>query len=219
MKLFDETSYRQGIEHLSQADQDLQSVIERYGPPPEWTREPGFATLVRIILEQKVSLAAAAAVYRRLLSLIGPLTPENFVLQPEDRLYALGVSRRKIIYCRELARSIIDQQLDLRGLTCLSDQEAIAELKKIKGIGQWTATIYLLMCLRRLDVWPLGDLALIQAVSHLKGIDHDRARLETISDPWRPYRSIAARICWHYYLRHPTLRGPKGKPGPAIASA
>lgn len=209
MKLFDETSYRQGIEHLSQADQDLQSVIDRYGLPPEWIREPGFSTLVRIILEQKVSLAAAAAVYRRLLSLIEPLTPEQFVLQPEDRLYALGVSRGKIRYCQELARSIIDQQLDLPGLTRLSDQEAIAELKKIKGIGQWTATIYLLMSLRRLDVWPLGDIALVQAVSHLKGIGRDRTSVEAISHQWKPYRSIAARICWHYYLHHPALRKSK----------
>ncbi len=201
-----------GLGELCARDRDLAAVIERHGPPPAWSRDPGFATLVRIILEQQVSLASARAVHARLEAALGRVTPEALLGESEESLRSLGFSRQKSGYCRELARSVVRRELDLASLERLGDDEARETLTSIRGIGPWTANIYLLMALGRPDVWPVGDQALAVAAQRLKrwrsAPTHER--LEKLARPWRPWRSVAARILWHYYLAELAPDRPAG---------
>ena len=195
-------SFDQALISLRDVDPDLGEVLSRLGPPPMWDRDAGFPTLVQIILEQQVSLASAKAAFDKLSNKIAPLEPESFLTLDDTTLKSIGFSGQKGRYCRELAHAIVDGTLDLDVLPSLLDQEIRAELEKVTGIGPWTADIYLLMALLRPDVWPPGDLALAAAVQDLKGLDH-RPRseeLQEIARPWRPWRSVAARILWLHYL-------------------
>jgi DNA-3-methyladenine glycosylase II len=187
---------------LAKADKDLGRVLTAHGPPPLWARKPGFVTLVRIILEQQVSLASADAMYRRLLENIKPLAPEVVITAGADFLRSLGVTRQKAGYCINLAEAIRDGELDLVNTGRKSDQSAIEELVSVKGIGPWTARIYLLMALRRPDIWPVGDIALATAVKNLKGWQArpSQSELADIAKAWKPHRATAARMLWHYYL-------------------
>ncbi len=191
-----------GVQQLSAADCDLARVVNEYGPPPMWGRSPGFATLLRIILEQQVSLASADAAYRRLRTCIGRVTPRAFLELDDRALRKAGFSRQKTLYGRELARAFRDGQLKTFDLKRMSDSEITASLTQIKGIGEWTVNIYLLMGLRRPDVWPPGDLALAKAARDLKRLNDipDDEQLASMSEAWRPWRAVAARILWHYYL-------------------
>ncbi|HYP53795.1 MAG TPA: hypothetical protein VEQ42_09670 [Pyrinomonadaceae bacterium] len=168
-----------------------------------WAREPGFPTLVRIILEQQVSLASARAAFERLLAAAGPpLTPQKFLALDDDALRAAGFSRQKTAYGRELAAALTSGRLDLARVARLGDEEARAELTRVKGVGRWTADIYLLMALGRPDVWPSGDLALAVAAERVKRLPSrpNFVELESLGDAWRPWRAVAARILWHQYL-------------------
>jgi DNA-3-methyladenine glycosylase II len=178
-------------------------VLVRHGPPPLWARPAGFATLSRIILEQQVSLASAAAVYRRLEAGLGRLTSGSVAAAGERRIRVLGVTRQKASYLVRLARAVDSGRLDLAALACLPDDEARAALLRLKGIGPWSADIYLLMALRRPDVWPAGDLALATAARAIKRLRRRPSpeRLTRLAEPWRPYRSVAARMLWQHYLR------------------
>lgn len=190
------------LEVLANRDPDLARILRDHGPPPMWEREPGFATLVHIILEQQVSLASAQAAYNRLLAATSPLTPERFLELDDTRLRTIGFSRQKTGYGRGLARAIIEGRLDLTRLDTRDDASAHSELVRVKGIGPWTADIYLLMVLRRPDVWPSGDLALANAVLRLKHLDAQPTfdELDAMAGLWRPWRAVAARLLWHYYL-------------------
>ena len=188
--------------YLASQDADLAGIVNKFGPPPLWARDEGFGTLVQIILEQQVSLSSAKAAYTRLLTAAGLLTPARFLHFNDEELKIIGFSRQKTVYGRELARSISEGRLDLVALRGMNDEAARSELMKVKGIGRWTADIYLLMALRRADVWPRGDLALAVAAQKVKGlvarpVDEE---LEAISIHWRPWRAVAARLLWHYYL-------------------
>jgi DNA-3-methyladenine glycosylase II len=187
---------------LAERDSDLARILKRIGPPPMWDREPGFPTLVHIILEQQVSLASAKAAFDKLSDTIAPLDPESLLTLNDATLKSIGFSGQKGRYCRELARAIIDGSLNLEALASLSDDKVRAELEKVTGVGPWTSNIYVLMVLLRPDVWPPGDLALAAAVQDLKGLDHrpQPAELQKIADRWRPWRSVAARILWYHYL-------------------
>ncbi|HYE34196.1 hypothetical protein [Methylocaldum sp.] len=167
-----------------------------------WAREPGFSTLIRIILEQQVSLASARATYERLLASVAPLTPEGFLALHDIALGKIGFSRQKIAYGRYLAQSIAEGRLDLGELDSLDDETARSRLTKLKGIGLWTADIYLLMALRRPDVWPGGDLGLMLAVQDVKRLSSrpDPNVMTAIAESWRPWRAVAARLLWHHYL-------------------
>ncbi|MGD9899923.1 MAG: DNA-3-methyladenine glycosylase [Calditrichaceae bacterium] len=167
-----------------------------------WNRDPGFSTLVHIILEQQVSLASAKAAFDKLRDTIKSVTPANFTTLNDVELKAVGFSRQKALYCRNLANSILNGQIDLDGLNILDEETARKELLKLKGIGLWTADIYLLMALRRSDIWPDGDLALQTALQKLKSFSKRPSRDEMIdmAQPWRPWRAVAARMIWHYYL-------------------
>ena len=187
---------------LAQRDVDLAAVLEKYGPPPLWVRDPGFPTLVYIILEQQVSLASARALYQRLQEVVRPFTPGRFLKLTEDEMRCIGFSRQKAHYTRLLAGAIRRRELDLQGLHDLHDDHAREKLTALKGIGPWTADIYLLSALRRPDIWPVGDLALATAVQEIKRLRKRPSpeRLEKMSAPWRPFRAVAARLFWHAYL-------------------
>lgn len=190
---------------LAARDPDLAVVVATYGPPPLWAREPGFHTLIHIILEQQVSLASARAAYHRLVSATGKLVPERFLALCDGELKTIGFSRQKTTYGRALAEAIREGRLDLAGLETLDDAEVKTRLTAIKGIGSWTADIYLLMGLQRPDTWPSGDLALAVAVQRVKRLRKRPTpeRLQKVGETWRPWRAVAARILWHYYLSSP----------------
>ncbi|MCB9136169.1 MAG: DNA-3-methyladenine glycosylase 2 family protein [Anaerolineales bacterium] len=192
----------EGVKALANQDKDLARIVSTYGSPPLWARTPGFPTLIHIILEQQVSLASAKAAFTRLEEAIHPLTPENLLTLTDDQLKQIGFSRQKTRYARELANAILNGSLDLTALAQLEDEEAKAHLMKIKGIGPWTAEIYLLMALGRPDIWPNGDLALELALQQVKGLEKRPTREEArnLSDAWQPWRAVAARLLWHAYL-------------------
>ena len=191
-----------GLAVLSGLDSDLARVVERFGPPPLWARESGVHTLVHIILEQQVSLASAKAAYDRLLAIASPLTPARFLEIDDASLKVAGFSRQKIGYGRGLAQSVVEGRLRLHALEAMNDEDVRIEMMKIKGIGIWTADIYLLMALRRPDVWPAGDLALPVAVQRLKRLPTrpTQDELNALGNRWQPWRAVAARVLWHYYL-------------------
>ena len=190
---------------LAARDPDLAGIVETVGPPPLWAREPGFHALIHIILEQQVSLASAKAAYDRLLVATGRLVPERFLALRNEELKTIGFSRQKTTYGRALAEAILDGRLDLALIETLDDAEAKARLITVKGIGSWTADIYLLMGLRRPDTWPTGDLALAVAVQRIQRLRKRPTpeRLQNVGEAWRPWRAVAARILWHYYLSSP----------------
>lgn len=190
------------VHALCAQDADLAAVHDRLGPPPLWSRPPGFGTLVFIILEQQVSLASARAAYERLLAVVSPLTPSAFLALDDDTLRACGFSRQKSAYCRNLAQQLIAGALDLDALAALPDDDVRTRLCALKGIGPWSAEIYLLMALCRPDAWPAGDLALAVAVQAVKQLPARPTgpELTQIGELWRPWRAVAARILWHHYL-------------------
>ena len=191
-----------GVDALSARDPDLRAVVAQFGPPPLWARRPGFATLVQIVLEQQVSLASARATYGRLRDTWGDITAERFATLTAAQMQSAGVTRQKAGYCLGIAQQIIDGSLDLRRLGRADDEEVRARLVEIRGIGPWTADIYLLMALLRPDVWPDGDIALVTAAHQIKRLRRrpDTQRLRRLAANWAPWRSVAARILWHHYL-------------------
>ncbi|MCA9836209.1 MAG: DNA-3-methyladenine glycosylase 2 family protein [Trueperaceae bacterium] len=195
-----ETEIGQGLEQLSQFDY-FAFVLEHYGEPPLWQRATGFATLLHIILEQQVSLASAKAAFKRLEQTIA-VEPAPFLMLDDAALKQIGFSRQKTRYGRILATALLEDELNLEGLELLNDAEARAELTKLKGIGRWTADIYLLMALGRPNIWPKGDIALASAYQYLRGLTEKPSQddLESIAENWQPYRSLAAKLLWHYYL-------------------
>jgi len=192
--------------HLAGRDRDLRRILEAHGPPPLWGRRPGFPTLVRIILGQQVTLASAGAIFRRLRLGVVPFTPARFVELQAAGLRSLGVTRQKAAYCLHAAQAVGSGRLDLRAVARLDDAAVASTLTRLKGVGPWTADIYLLMALRRPDVWPAGDIALVQAVRRVKRLRGDASpeRVARLADTWRPYRSVAARMMWQHYLAERT---------------
>jgi len=192
----------QAARELAARDRLLANIHATYGDPPLWRRATGFRTLVHIILEQQVSLSSAKSMLLRLEREIQPFTPERFLELGETHLRGLGVTRQKSSYLLHLSESVVNGRLSLRGLSRLSDDQALILLTGIKGIGLWSANIYLLMAMRRADIWPAGDLALAVAVKELKELatKPTAKELELVAQRWRPYRAVAARMLWQYYL-------------------
>ena len=209
--VLDEASLARAVSRLVKRDGDLARVVEEYGRPALWVREPGFETLVLTILEQQVSLASAAATHARLLAAAGEVTPARLAAMSDEEVRAAGITRQKSVYLRDLARLIVEGGLDLRGLERMDYDEARAELTKVKGVGAWTAEIYLLRALGRSDAWPAGDLALAIAAERVKRLASRPTTPELIvlAEAWRPWRAVAARILWQFYLHAP--RKVKGK--------
>lgn len=202
---------RPAMEALAENDPDMAKAYARCGLPPERSSEPGFAGLIRMIAGQQVSVQSARAIVSRLEERADPLTAERFLALAEDDLKAVGFSRPKMRYGRILAEEITSGRLDIDGLVDLEDEAAMAALTRVKGIGPWTAEIYLLFALGRPDIWPVDDLALCVAVQHLKSLAQrpDRKAMLTLGEAWRPFRSTAARFLWHLY-RHPGVALGRG---------
>lgn len=197
-----ENSLRSATNWLTRRDTALARVLEQYGYPPLWNREPGFSTLVHIILEQQVSLASANAAFRRLQEHIGIVSPQHFANLSDETLRAIGFSRQKALYVRALATGVIEKQLHFETLATLPDDAVRAALKQFKGIGDWTADIYLSECLLRPDILPKGDIAMQEAFRVLKVLPKrpDHAEFERETQHWRPWRSVGTRMLWHFYL-------------------
>jgi len=198
-----EATLAAATEALAARDSSLAEAVARNGVPPLWARPAGFGTLLQIVLEQQVSLASARAAYERLLVAANPLTPSAFLTLDDPTLLAIGFSRQKARYGRALASAIEDGTLDLDAVAAMPDDEALAALLELPGIGPWTATIYLVMALGRPDLWPAGDVALQTAAADVLDLPERPTSdaLAMLARRWRPWRSVAARILWHDYLR------------------
>ncbi len=202
MMPLDTISLVRAASHLAERDPALAGILERFGPPPLWAREPGFGTLVHLILEQQVSLASAQAAFDRLRAVADPLTPAALMALDDGRLQAVGFSRQKARYARALSAAIEDGDLDLAVLASTDDDEVDRRLTALPGIGPWTSTIYRLMVLLRPDAWPAHDIALAQAIVETHGLAArpSPAEMLAIAEGWRPWRAVAARMLWHHYL-------------------
>ncbi|MEP6944833.1 MAG: DNA-3-methyladenine glycosylase 2 family protein [Acidobacteriota bacterium] len=186
---------------LAGIDLNLGKTFQKYGVPPLWERPTGFATLLQIILEQQVSLASAKACYDKLALQLGEVTPANVLSLGDGELRTAGFSRQKAAYARHLSEAMIEKRIDLDSLNHLSDADAKAELVKLKGVGEWTSDIYLLMAMLRPDIMPRGDVALHTAWHRLSGEPRPAAdQFVAMAVKWSPYRSVAARLLWHFYL-------------------
>jgi DNA-3-methyladenine glycosylase II len=207
---------RQAAERLRAKDAELvDRLIAIGGPPPLRRREPGFAGLAAIIVSQQVSVASATAIFGRLQARVSPLEASEIARTTEDELRACGLSSAKIRALRALAQAVVEGGLDLEGLSGLDAEDAHKALVTVKGVGPWTADIFLLFCLGHPDAFPAGDLALQEAAKLALRLRRrpDAARLERIAERWRPLRGVAARMLWAYY------RGVKARSGMALADA
>jgi DNA-3-methyladenine glycosylase II len=207
----DETTFHEAVALLAAEDEDFARTVASHGIPPFWHREPGFPALVLLILEQQVSLESGAAMYRRLIELLGDVTAARVVSAGESSLQEIGVTRQKATYLVGLADLVDSGELDLDGLASFDRDEARTLLIGIKGIGPWTADAYLLSALRFPDEFPVGDRALQVGTQEVLGLETDpsEAELETLSEPWRPVRAAAARLIWHAYLEKRGRREPE----------
>lgn len=198
----DEKTFQLGVDLLASEDRQLARLVDEWGVPKFWNRQPGFKTLALLILEQQVSLESGAAMYGRLAGILGEVTPEAVIDAGPDRLRAIGVTRQKTGYLLELSERIVTGELDLERLETTGTEAARAALLSIKGIGPWTADAYLLSASRRPDMWPVGDRALQVGAGEALGmsVTPDEVELEILAEPWRPIRAVAARLIWHAYL-------------------
>ncbi|HVG41446.1 MAG TPA: hypothetical protein VM888_07520 [Chitinophagaceae bacterium] len=202
MERFNKDNFYTLCNELAQRDGDLEVIIKEHGYPPLWTRPNTFATLVLTILEQQVSLQSAFAAFTKLSQKLNIITPEGVLQLTDDELRACYFSRQKIVYVKGLATEISKKQIDLDAFYHLPDDEVRKKLVSLKGIGNWTVDIYLMHALQRTDVYPTGDLALVKALREIKRLPLTTTKEEmaAIGVKWKPYRSIATMILWHYYL-------------------
>ena len=210
MTRFEEGNFRFLCDELIKRDPDLKLIIEQYDYPPMWIRDNTFATLILTILEQQVSLASAFAAFQKLKEKITLITPQTVLRLSDKELRECYFSRQKIVYARGLANALDNEEINLQQFEFEEDNVVRTTLKKLKGIGEWTTDIYLLHALRRLDIFPLGDLALVNAMKEIKklAITTGKEELLKLSEPWKPYRSVASMILWHYYIQKRNLKLP-----------
>jgi len=200
---FDEHNFEFLCNYLAQKDDDLKLIIDTYGYPPLFVRSPTFETLLHIILEQQVSLASAKAALNKLKEKIGTVLPEELLLLTDIELRACYFSRQKIVYSRDLANAIIDKQLNLNELFQSPDETVRSVLKKIKGIGDWTTDVYMMMAMQRINLFPVGDIALVNSMKTIKSLPKqtDKDALLLMAEKWSPYRTVAAFLLWHAYIK------------------
>lgn len=205
IQTFSEENLPALYDSIARKDKDLKAIIKEYGYPPLWIRPNSFETLVLTILEQQVSLASAYSAYKKLKERT-EITPEHFLLLSDEELRSCYLSRQKIVYTRELARAIVSKKINLEQFEELPDEVVRKDLKALKGIGDWTVDIYLLHALRRMDVFPIGDLALVSAIKMVQLPAATKEDLIQLSSRWKPYRSIATMLLWHYYIRKKNIK-------------
>jgi len=203
IRIFDDNSFTQICDELIKRDVHLANIVSEYGYPTVWKRKPNFETLIHIILEQQVSLASAKAALNKLKEKIGIITPKKVISLTDAELKACYFSRQKISYAKHLAQSIISKHLKLEQLEIFPDETVRAELKKVKGIGDWTTDVYLMMALQRADLFPLGDIALVKSMKEIKNLPPLTSKEEIflLAEQWRPFRTIAAYLLWHAYIK------------------
>lgn len=208
IRQFSEKDFKSICNKLSKKDKDLRLIIDTHGHPPMWTRPATFQTLILFILEQQVSLASAYAAFKKLKQRIGFVTAAKILALSDAELRACYFSRQKIVYARELAKAVQSKQLNLKKLHAGHEDDIRHELKKIKGIGDWTVDVYLMHALQRTDLFPLGDIALVNSLKEIKQLPHHITKEEmlVIAEPWRPYRTIASMILWHAYIQKRGIR-------------
>ena len=206
IQTFTRESLQQFYDRVAGKDKDLKAIINEYGYPPVWIRPNSFETLVLTILEQQVSLASAYSAYKKLKERIR-ITPKNLLRLTDEELRNCYLSRQKIVYTKELANAIVNKRISLKKFELFPDDIVRTELKALKGIGDWTVDIYLLHALRRTDVFPAGDLALVNAIKMVNGIQAiTKEELLELSKRWKPYRSIATMLFWHYYIKKKNIK-------------
>ena len=191
-----------GIKHLTKVDSDFTKIIRaRDDQINTFKKTGGFEGLISLIVEQQLSVASAKAIFSRVKLICGDFEATTFLRISEEELKATGLSRQKVTYCRNVAEAVVNKTLDFKKLEKMADQEVVAKLVQIKGIGEWTAQCYLMACMKRLDAWPSSDLGLIVAIQKIKKIKERPKSLtiEKIAEPWKPYRSIAALLLWSTY--------------------
>ena len=197
---------RDALDDVAARDDDLRAALAEFDYPAPRNREPGFGTLISIIIGQQVSTHAAAAIRGRLETVVDPLTPETFLAAGNEVLRNIGLSKRKVEYGRGLAEAMLEGTLDTNRLSKLNNEDVATAITGIRGLGQWSADIYMLFALGRADAWPLDDLAIQVAMQRLKNMRKrpNRKRMESVARRWRPYRGVVALFLWHYYNGAPT---------------
>jgi DNA-3-methyladenine glycosylase II len=191
---------KQSLDALAAREPAIAAALARAGYPEPRISERGYQTLLRAIVGQQVSVAAAASMWAKLVALVGdPPSPEALIAASDETLRAAGLSRMKAAYARSLAEEVVSGRLDFAALPA-DDEEAIAELVRVKGIGRWTAEIYLLFAEGRADIWPAGDLAVQIETGVILGLDERPSEKATraLSEAWRPHRGAMAVFAWHH---------------------
>ncbi|HXS36739.1 MAG TPA: hypothetical protein VN721_08565 [Flavipsychrobacter sp.] len=209
-KTFSAQDFKDICDKLAKKDKDLALIIKEHGYPPMWTRPNSYKTLVHIILEQQVSLASALAALNKLQEKTKGITPAKILALSDEELRACYVSRQKALYIRNLAEAIKSKKLNLKEFENMPDDEVRAALIEMKGIGNWTIDVYLMFVLQRADIFPIGDLAAVNALKRAKHLAKDTSReaMLKVSEQWKPYRTIATMLLWHHYLSSPFRSKP-----------
>jgi DNA-3-methyladenine glycosylase II len=191
---------QESIHFLSQKDEVLKTIIADFGLPIIQKREEGFASMCHIILEQQVSIASAKAAYEKLVNLVGKVDPFNISNATDQDLRTCGISRQKTLYLKDLARRVINKELSFSSLPMKTEQQIRKELIQIKGVGNWSIDVYLMFCMQSQDIIPLGDIAIKNTLMELYNCQSEEEML-VISSNWKPFRTLASFIIWHYYLK------------------
>jgi DNA-3-methyladenine glycosylase II len=202
---FTPDSFQPICDELATRDTHLAGIIQTYGYPPMWSRLNTFESLVHIILEQQVSLASALSALNKLKGRVEEITPARVLSLTDEELKACYFSRQKTAYVRYLAEAILSGQVNLQAFEHMPDDEVRAKLVTLKGIGNWTVDVYLMFVLQRADIFPVGDLAAVNAFKRVKALEPKttREQLVEMAVQWQPYRTIATMLLWHYYLSAP----------------
>ena len=187
------------INQLLSMEELFTFIHDKYGIPPNWKRPQGFISLSKIILEQQVSLASANAHFQKLNSFVKEFTPLQILSLTDQEMRSCQISRQKSNYLHALAFEIINGNLDLEELPNLKQEEVRQRLTRIKGIGNWTSDIYLMFCLQAKDIFPIGDIAVINTIKELSNVK-TREEIILLTEKWKPLRSLATYFLWHYYL-------------------
>lgn len=206
--IFSEADLANTCNRLARKDPHIKEIIEQHGYPPFWSRKPSFETLIHIILEQQVSLASAKAALVKLKEKIGTVTPKKLLLLSDEELKSCYFSRQKIVYARCLANAIGSGEISIKKLQHLPDEEVRSSLTQIKGIGNWTVDVFLMMVLHRTDLFPTGDIALMNSIKHIKQLPAHttKEKILELAESWRPHRTVAAFLFWHAYIKRKNIK-------------